>query len=187
MGMPTLEERVRRMLAEEISLALYDPAWPGCFAAEAAHLRACLPAELLGRIEHVGSTAIPGLVAKPIVDLLIEVTDLAATQLRIAPLLEAQGYDYFWRPTIGNDPPWYAWFVKRNEAGARTHHLHMVETHYPQWAWLIFRDYLRSHPQAAAEYAALKQRLAGAHGHDREAYTRGKTAFCQHILALAQG
>jgi GrpB protein len=82
----------------------------------------------LGRIEHYGSTAVPGLAAKPIVDMLIEVTDLDATRARIAPILDGEGYDYFWRPTFGdNVPPWYAWFIKRDQrGGARTHHLHMI-------------------------------------------------------------
>jgi GrpB-like predicted nucleotidyltransferase (UPF0157 family) len=187
MGMATRDERIRRMVAEEIALVPYDATWPAQFAAEEVHLRGCLPAVLLGRIEHVGSTAIPGLLAKPVIDLLIEVHDLTATRETIAPLLEAQGYDYLWRPTLGSDPPWYAWFVKRDAAGRRTHHLHCVEPHYPQWQWLVFRDYLRAHPEAAAEYATLKLRLAAEHAHDREAYTRGKSAFCQRILALVQG
>ena len=70
----------------------------------------------------------PGLAAKPIVDMLVEVCDLEAVKQRIVPILESQGYDYFWRPTFGDDtPPWYAWFIRRNSAGGRTHHIHMIE------------------------------------------------------------
>ncbi len=67
------------------------------------HLQDCLPPELIRRIEHFGSTAIPNLPAKPIIDILVEVTSLEETKRRIVPVLEAQGYDYFWRATRGED------------------------------------------------------------------------------------
>ncbi|HKA54026.1 MAG TPA: GrpB family protein, partial [Candidatus Binatia bacterium] len=99
--MESLERRIQRVVREDVALALYDPRWPELFREEKDHLLSCLPKGLLGRIEHFGSTAVPGLTAKPIVDLLVEVTDLQAAKVQIAPLLEAQGYDYFWRPTHG--------------------------------------------------------------------------------------
>ncbi|MEM7234397.1 MAG: GrpB family protein, partial [Planctomycetota bacterium] len=136
----TLEEKQARVLQDDVALEAYDPAWPARFEQERKHLLACLPAELIGRIEHFGSTAVPGLAAKPIVDMLVEVTDLEATRERIAPILEAQGYDYFWRPSWGDDvPPFYAWFIKRDENGARTHHIHMVEAEFEHWDRLYFR------------------------------------------------
>ncbi|VVB63704.1 GrpB protein [uncultured archaeon] len=69
------------------------------FLEEKEHLLACLPRELIGRIEHFGSTAVPGLTAKPIIDMLVEVASLWEARHRIVPILESQGYDYFWRPT----------------------------------------------------------------------------------------
>jgi len=183
----SLEERVRRAVAEDVAIVPYDPAWPELFRAEAAHLRSCLPGELLGRIEHFGSTAVPGLAAKPILDMLVEVASLEATRRRIAPILEAQSYDYFWRPTWGDDvPPFYAWFIKRDTAGRRTHHIHMVERDFEHWERLLFRDYLIACPDLAAEYAALKQRLAAEHPGDRVAYTRGKTEFVERVTAEAK-
>lgn len=182
--MSTLEERIERASREQVSLVPYDPQWPELFRRERDHLRACLPAELLGRIEHFGSTAVPGLTAKPVVDMLVEVTDLEATQARIVPVLEAQGYDYFWRPTSGMDgPPFYAWFIKRTADGARSHHLHMVEAQFPHWESLLFRDYLIAHPETAQDYLRLKLSLAAAHPNDREAYTDGKTAFIAGIMS----
>lgn len=186
----TLEERIARVVREDVAIAPYDAGWAEAFRAEREHLLACLPADLVRRVEHFGSTAVPGLAAKPIVDVLVEVTDLEATKARIAPLLEAQGYDYFWRPTHGDDgPPFYAWFIKRDPAsGARTHHIHMVEASFTEhWDRLFFRDYLIAHPEAAREYEALKRRLASEFPHDRVAYTRAKGEFIARVTREAKG
>ena len=107
--METREERIRRLVQEDVTIAEYDPRWPERFRREKQHLLSCLPADLIRRVEHFGSTAVPGLAAKPIVDILVGVTDLDATKTRIVPLLESEGYEYLWRPTHGEDgPPWYA-------------------------------------------------------------------------------
>ena len=187
--METLEQRIRRAVQEDVAIVPYDPRWPELFRREKAHLLSCLPAELIRRVEHFGSTAVPGLAAKPVVDLLVEVTDLQATRTRIAPLLESQGYDYFWRPTDGDDgPPFYAWFIKRDPgSGARTHHIHMVEADFGEhWDRLLFRDYLIEHPRVAREYQDLKLHLASAWPHDRVAYTKGKTEFVVRVTEQAR-
>jgi len=186
----SLEERVRWNVAEHVEIVAHDPAWAQSFATEKAHLLTCLPAELIQRIEHFGSTAVPGLAAKPIVDMLVEVTDLESAKTRIAPILQAQGYDYYWRPNFGDDvPPWYAWFVKRDASGARTHHIHMIEN-TPEFAEffdrLLFRDYLIAHPEVAREYAELKMRLSRDFPNDRVAYTEGKTKFIVDVTRLAK-
>ncbi len=187
--METLERRIERVLRDEISISAYDAGWPESFRREKEHLETCLPTDLVRRIEHFGSTAVPGLAAKPIVDLLVEVTDLQATRDRIAPVLEAQGYDYFWRPTHGDDgPPFYAWFIKRDpRTGVRTHHIHMVEGHFTDhWDRLLFRDYLIEHPEVAREYEDLKVRLASVSPTDRLAYTRAKTEFIARVTEAAR-
>ena len=107
----------------------------------------------------------------------------------VVPILERQGYDYFWRPTIGDDgPPFYAWFIKRDpRSGARTHHVHMVEpTFATHWDRLLFRDRLRENPDVARRYQELKLRLAAGCAHDRVAYTRGKTEFILRETELAR-
>ena len=176
-GEPTAE-KVARVLRDKIEVVPYDPRWPTVFEAERRFLRSQFPADLLGRIEHFGSTAVPGLAAKPVVDMLIEVSSLERARAEMPPILEPLGYDYFWRPSHGNDgPPWYVWFIKRDAAGQRTHHLHCVESHFEHWERLHFRDYLRSHPETAAEYQALKLQLAAEHAADRVRYTAAKTAF----------
>jgi GrpB-like predicted nucleotidyltransferase (UPF0157 family) len=157
------------------------------FEEEKRHLLDCLPSRLIRRIEHFGSTAIPGLAAKPIVDVLVEVGSLQETKARIAPVLEAEGYDYFWRATHGeNGPPFYAWFIKRNSAGVRTHHIHMVESDFEHWDTLLFRDYLIDYPKTAKEYEALKLALARDYPNDRVAYTKGKTEFVVRVTQVAK-
>ncbi|MDA1313400.1 MAG: GrpB family protein [Acidobacteria bacterium] len=187
--METLAQRIERLVREEVAIVPYDPAWPGSFSKEKEHLLSCLPGELIRRVEHFGSTAVPGLAAKPIVDILVEVTDLDETKVRIAPILEAQAYEYLWRPTHGDDvPPFYAWFIKRDpDTGARTHHIHMVERDFiGHWDRLLFRDYLIEQPRLAKEYEALKFRLAAASPHDRVAYTRGKSEFIEKVTEQAK-
>lgn len=183
----TLEQKIARVAQEHVAVVQYDPRWPKLFEEERDHLWSCLPRDLVKRIEHFGSTAVPGLAAKPIIDILIEVADLEETRRRIAPLLEAQGYDYFWRPSWGDStPPFYAWFIKRDETGARTHHIHTVEAHFEHWDRLLFRDYLLANPDVAREYGELKERLAEHHDRDRAAYTGAKTEFILKVTAKAK-
>lgn len=182
----SFEQRLQRVLRDPVRVVPCDAAWPGMFRREAAHLRACLPAELVGRIEHVGSTAVPGLAAKPVVDMLIEVVSVDEAHRLIAPVLESQGYDYFWRPGLTENERHYPWFIGRGADGRRTHHLHMVEADFEHWDQLVFRDYLIAHPEVAAEYARLKYRLAAEHAHDRIAYTQGKTEFIVEVTARAK-
>ena len=185
--METLEERIKRVLQEEVSIVPYNPEWSGMFEAEKRHLLNCLPSELIRRIEHFGSTAIPNLSAKPIVDILVEVTSLEETRKRIVPVLVAQGYDYFWRPTRGDFvPPFYAWFIKRDAARTRTHHIHMVEGSFEHWDRLLFRDYLIEHACVAKEYETLKLSLAHDYPNDRIAYTKGKTEFIVKVTRAAK-
>jgi GrpB-like predicted nucleotidyltransferase (UPF0157 family) len=182
------QRSVEELVRERIEIVPYDRRWPQMFRDEAAHLRACLPADVVGRIEHFGSTAVPGLAAKPVVDMLVEVTDLPAARERIAPILQAQNYDYVWRPTHGDDgPPWYAWFIKRDLAGARTHHIHMVEPGFAaHWERLLFRDYLIERPDLAREYESLKRALASRSADDRIAYTRDKSEYIARVTAEAK-
>jgi GrpB-like predicted nucleotidyltransferase (UPF0157 family) len=179
-----LRDRVARAVREPVEIVPYDPAWPERFRRESEFLLTVLPPGIVGRIEHFGSTAVPGLPAKPIVDMLVEVSDLAVVRERVVPILESLGYDYFWRPTRGDDvPPFYAWFVKRDRDGRRTHHLHMVEREFHEhWDRLRFRDHLIARPDVAEAYARLKLELAARHPRDRVAYTEGKSAFIAAIM-----
>lgn len=184
----TLEERVARVTLEPVEVVDYDADWPASFAREKAHLRACLPGDVIVRIEHFGSTAVPGLAAKPIIDILVEVTDLGAVRERVVPVLESQGYEYFWRPTFGDDgEPFYAWFIKRDRrTGRRSHHIHMVERDFTtHWDRLLFRDYLIAHPDVAAEYERLKREVADLSS-DRVSYTDAKSELIARVTEDAR-
>jgi GrpB-like predicted nucleotidyltransferase (UPF0157 family) len=161
-----------------IHVVPYDSEWPSLFVQERSLLRRELGEWLSGPIEHIGSTAIPGLVAKPVIDIMAGVESLAASQGAIAAASRL-GYEYF---------PYKAdlihWFCKPSPA-FRTHHLHLVPFNSPQWLdSLAFRDYLRGNPDVAAEYGALKLRLAKAYEFDREAYTEAKGPFIQRVIEL---
>lgn len=183
----TLQEKISHVTSEIVEIENYDPVWSKLFEEEKEHLLKCLPHNIIKRIEHFGSTSIPGMPAKPIVDMLVEVTSLEETKNIIAPILEVQGYDYFWRPTWGDDvPPFYCWFIKRDENGKRTHHIHMVEKDFEHWDRLYFRDYLIENPGRAKEYARLKNGLSKKYGNDRIAYTKEKTNFILNVTKEAK-
>jgi GrpB-like predicted nucleotidyltransferase (UPF0157 family) len=155
----------------------YDPAWPAEFEAEKARLEPVLAPWLAGEIHHVGSTSVPGLAAKPVIDILAEVRSLEESRAAIEPL---QRLSYWWAPY---EVELMNWFCKPS-LQHRTHHLHLVVPESRAWREeLAFRDALRTEPQTARAYETLKRRLADEHMHDREAYTVAKTEFIEGVLA----
>lgn len=168
------------MTEEPIFLVPYDPEWPRRFDEERRRLAEVLAPWLAGPIEHIGSTAVPGLTAKPVIDMMAAVVDLPSS-LEARTALEQLEYVYFpYRPDVMH------WFCKPSPA-RRTHHLHLIPAGSALWAdRLLFRDYLRATPRAADEYATLKIALATRHRTDREAYTDAKGSFVQAILDRAR-
>lgn len=161
---------------EPIRLVAHDPHWPRQFEEEKAALSAAIGAWVSGGIHHVGSTAVPGLEAKPIVDILAEVADLDQSRACFEPLA---ALDYLYAPYMQAE---MHWFCKPHPA-RRTHHLHLVPTAAARYRdELAFRDRLRGDARLASEYGALKQRLARRHGDDREAYTAAKSDFIRRAL-----
>ncbi len=180
------QKRIKELITEEISIVSYNPQWPRMFTQEKKQLQQLLHSQLIRRIEHFGSTAIPPLSAKPIIDILVEVASLNETKKHIVPILKNQDYEYYWRPTIGNEPPYYAWFIKRNKQGKRTHHIHMVEQDSILWDRLYFRDYLKEFPAEAKHYDILKKTLAKQYPTNRVAYTKGKTPYIESMTRKAK-
>lgn len=164
---------------DDVALVDYDPRWPAQFAESADWLRTELGSDVALRIEHYGSTAIPGMPAKPVIDVLVEVPSFAAARERALPRLSGDCWEYWWYAD-------HMVFFRRNGVmGERTAHVHLAPAGHAVWRGLAFRDYLRTHPADAARYAALKRDLAVRFAHDREAYTRAKTEFVQSVTARA--
>ncbi len=178
----TDEERLEILEREPITLVPYDRSWPMRYVELETLLERSLPADLWTRTTHIGSTAVPGMSAKPIIDVQVEVTSLDRVRLEVVPIMIGLGYEFIWRPTMGERAPFYAWFIARNAAGQRTTHVHMVEPDAASEDRLRFRDFLRAHPEDAGRYERLKLDLLAAHAHDRAAFTRGKSAFIASIL-----
>ncbi len=179
-------ERINELTREYIAIAPYDPVWPLRYAEEEERLVRSLPPDLVIRIAHIGSTAVPGLSAKPIIDVQVEVFSLERVRREVVPIMKDLGYEFIWRPSIGEQGPFYAWFIKRNTKGERMYHVHMVEPDTASEDRLLFRDHLRANGQDAAHYERIKRELAGRHGNDRVAYTKGKTEFVAAIVAKAR-
>jgi GrpB-like predicted nucleotidyltransferase (UPF0157 family) len=163
----------------EIRVVEHDPSWPARFEEERAVLACVIDLWVVGPVEHIGSTAVPGLNAKPVIDIMAPVESLDASRPAL-PVLEKAGYCYAqYRTDVMH------WFCKPSPS-FRTHHLHLVPFGSRLWIErLAFRDYLRAHRQIASEYAQLKRRLAQQYRLDREAYTDAKSTFINHILKLA--
>jgi GrpB-like predicted nucleotidyltransferase (UPF0157 family)/predicted transcriptional regulator YdeE len=165
--------------SDEVHLADYDPAWPQQFDQMASWLRAHLGSELVTRVEHYGSTSIPGMPAKPVIDVLVEIPSFSAAKRRAVPQLNEETWEYWWYSG-------HMTFIKRRRLqGKRTHHIHMAPRGHPVWEGLVFRDYLRSHPDEASRYAALKRELATELREDRERYTQAKAEFVREVIAKA--
>ena len=165
-----------------IEIVPYNPSWPALFAEAWREISAAIGGYIIS-IEHIGSTSVPGLAAKPVIDILIGVRSLADAD-RFIPPLAPLGYTYV--PKHEDVFPERR-YLHRITDGKHTHHLHIVEPASDFYrVQILFRDYLRTHPNAAAEYAALKYQLAEKYRDDREAYTDSKSDFIRNILRLAQ-
>lgn len=164
---------------EPVVLAPYDTRWPSIFAREVQHLQPALQTFGLRRFEHVGSTAIPGMSAKPIVDIMAGADKMDRIPTPEDPIWASLGYEW----GHGSDQPEdWLYFIKRDSAGKRIAHLHVVPYEGEFWMRVVaFRDALREDPNLAREYEALKTRLATEYGDDRLRYRDEKAAFVQSI------
>lgn len=161
----------------EIHVVAYDPAWPAMFEAERARLLEILAPWLAGPIEHIGSTAVPGMVAKPVIDIMAGVESLAASREAIAAAATLQ---YRYAPYRADVMHWFC----KPDFSFRTHHLHLVPRGSELWRERIaFRDRLRADGAVARRYADLKEQLAKVHRLDREAYTDAKGPFIAEVLS----
>ena len=164
---------------DEVVIVEYNPRWPLMFEEAAAQVADVLSKDLVIRIDHIGSTAVPGFAAKPIIDVLVSVHSLIQARQVAVPALEKLGYTYW----FDNPDPQRMFFVKGLPPNSpRTHHIHIVESDSILLERLLFRDYLREHPDEVLCYAQLKQYLAEQFPTDREAYTSGKTEYIESVM-----
>ncbi len=168
---------------EKAEVRPYDPRWAEAGAAERVRLADLLAPWLAEGVEHVGSTAVPGLAAKPVIDLMAAVRDAGAVVREAGELLAADGWCYV--PPDLDGRPWRRFFVKPDASGQRrAAHLHVMTSGEPRWAQqLAFRDALRRDDELARRYATLKRLLEAEHADDREAYTGAKARFVADALA----
>ncbi|MGZ8782847.1 MAG: GrpB family protein, partial [Gaiellaceae bacterium] len=166
-------------MADLVRIVPYDPAWPDEFEAERALLEPVLAPWLGGAIHHVGSTSVPGLGAKPVIDILAEVRSLEESRAAIEPL---QALSYWWAPYKEEHMNWFC----KPSPERRTHHLHMIVPGSQRWREeLTFRDALRAEPETARAYEDLKRRLAGELAKDREVQKREITI--EDLLTMRSG
>jgi GrpB-like predicted nucleotidyltransferase (UPF0157 family) len=164
-----------------IEIVEYSPQWPQEFGREQQLVSRTLAPWLVGLPQHIGSTAVPGLAAKPIIDIMAPVASLEASAAAIASAGRIGYLFYPYKPEVMH------WFCKPSPAH-RTHHLHLVPMDSRLWRErLAFRDALRGQAELRAEYQALKLRLAAQHRDDREAYTEGKSAFVSRVVSETLG
>jgi|SRR5271166_588141 len=166
------------MTDQVIEIVDYDPAWADSFVEQQTRLSAVLAPWLASPVEHIGATAVPGLRAKPIVDILAPVRSLSAAEAAL-PDLAKEGW-LFW----SDDPNrhYRLWFLRPRPA-SRTHHLQLIEHDHPDAKALIaFRDALRKDGSLRADYATLKGRLAVQYRFDRNAYSNAKANFVRSAL-----
>ena len=171
-----------------IILSEYHPAWPAWYEEEKQSLQRLLGPEIMVGIHHCGSTAVPGLLAKPTVDILLEIapdTDIGA----LIASLPGPDYIPLYPPSIPSPPP-HLMVIKGYTPTGFAEKVYHIHVRYPGDAdtkeKLLFRDYLIAHPETAAAYAALKRELAGRFEHDRDGYTAAKGDFIRAVTARAK-
>ena len=170
-------------LCDSIALSDHDPAWPARFRDEARRIEAAMGSAAV-RVDHVGSTAVPGLAAKPVIDIQVSVRVLHPLEPHLRPLREL-GYTHVPHPDDATYP-----FLHRPADWPHSHHVHLCEAGgREERRHLAFRDYLREHVEEAAAYADLKRRLAAAFSaasfESRNAYAEAKSGFIEPIIRRA--
>lgn len=164
---------------DRVNLVEYDPSWPEQYSEFARWIQNRLGPGTALRIEHFGSTSVPGMPAKPIIDVAVEIPSFTEARRRVIPLLNKVEWEYWW------DGGHMLWIRRDGFMGRRTHHVHMAPRDHELWQRLAFRDCLRTHPAEAHQYAELKRDLACRYRGDRERYTMAKSRFIRETTAKA--
>jgi GrpB-like predicted nucleotidyltransferase (UPF0157 family) len=166
-----------------IKLLKHDPKWAEQYWCESDKAVAAVGEENIVRISHIGSTAVPGLIAKPTIDVLLEIRESCDTE-KLKESLVAAGYIFTAQP---DNPPPHMMFLKGyTPKGFKGQAVHLHVRYAGDWGEHYFRDYLKAHRDVADAYGRLKRELLGRYEHDRDGYTEAKTAFINKYTALAR-
>ena len=169
-----------------IEITIYSNTWPKLYEQERKLIMDTLPDYMVTRIEHFGSTAIPGLSAKNTIDILMEVDFDNDSNQQLIGLMRGLSYDFNWQSEGDHK---HMIFVKGYDPanpGQQTYHIHAGPKEHPLWDRILFRDYLIDHPETAKEYEKLKRELANQFKYDRVAYRIAKTEFVRKITTKAK-
>ncbi len=165
---------------KSVEVVRHNPHWRDAFENEAKHIAAALEENVVA-IHHIGSTAIPNIYAKPVIDLLVEVTDIIGLDTR-SSAMESLGYEVMGEFGIAGR----RYFRKDDQEGIRTHQIHAFEaTSTEVERHLVFRDYMIAHPGDAQRYSELKRKLAKEHPYSMESYMDGKDGFIKEMVQKA--
>ncbi|TQR98751.1 GrpB family protein [Paenibacillus ottowii] len=168
-------------MSAQVVISEYNPQWVAEYTQERAKIIEALGGVCLG-VEHIGSTSVPGLGAKAIIDIMVGVEDLTFIQSEQRERLLGIQYEYVHKPDFLERA-----FFRRGEWGAGTHHLHIYNYQGEHWDnHLLFRDYLKTHPESLRAYETLKRDLAHQFQYDRAAYTEAKGPFIRQIVEKAK-
>ena len=168
-------------MSSSARLVDYDPKWPILYEEEEASILGVI-GDFIVDIQHIGSTAVPGLGAKPVIDIMVAIRHLALIEKCVQPL-QTIGYEYLGEYGI----PGRHYFRKPPGRPHSTHHLHVVERESDFWErHILFRDFLRAHPEEAQRYYQLKRELGAKFASDRDAYTEAKTSFIESVVNRAR-
>ena len=161
----------------------YNPDWPRLASIESRNIIETVGKEFISRIEHIGSTSIPGLCAKPTIDFLLEILEITNCDLLIKQL---QKIEYHFIPKPENPPPHMMLAKGYSESGITGQTFHIHVRYHGDWDELVFRDYLIKNQAVTAEYARLKRKLATEFKNDREKYTDSKSTFIKNTTLAAR-
>jgi GrpB-like predicted nucleotidyltransferase (UPF0157 family) len=161
----------------------YNPDWPRLASIESSNIMEAVGKDFITRIEHIGSTAVPGLCAKPTIDFLLEILEITNCNILIEQL---QKIGYHFIPKHENPPPYMMFAKGYSESGITGQAFH-IHVRYPgDWDELVFRDYLIKNISVTAEYSILKRKLAAEFKCDREKYTDSKSTFIKNTTLTAR-
>jgi GrpB-like predicted nucleotidyltransferase (UPF0157 family) len=184
-----MKKDLNGMTAEElgrlfpVAIVNYNQDWPKLYLKEKQKIINTVSPKNISRIEHIGSTSVPGLSAKPTIDILLEIPDITNCDDLVQRLHKL---DYHYIPKPENPPPHMMFAKGYSEKGltGQTFHIHV---RYPgDWDEIVFRDYLINNPDTALDYVNLKQRLSVEFKNDREKYTGSKTDFIKKVIQIAR-